>query len=528
MTTVPRLTTAPQPACVLIGEGDLLAGRYRLQRPLTPPGSEVVGWLAYDETLARPVALRAVAALDPRAASLLAAAVRVAAVEAPGLARIFDAATESLPDRARVAYTLREWVEGQPVDDVVGNDPLIPALALALALDATAGLVALHAAGLVHGSVHPGNVLVDELGRARLSDAGLGLATGLRNTGPAGSPGARPGGGSLGARPGGGSLGARPGGGRQHDQERDVRDLACVLHALVTARWPVGATAQQGGRLPDGPPEYASPRQVRAGVPRAVDAVVLRALEPGRRPGEPSIRTAPQLLAALESAADEVGRELRAAAPKDPRQRGIGRRLAPYALVVALLGAVGVVAYGAGLQVGEIPALSTEQSFDASPPVDPGTSSELPAPARIDLTGATVTDFDPDGDGRENRAAVAAAFDGEVSTAWRTEAYRTAAFGGLKPGVGLLVALGRPTAVSRVELDATAPGGRWTLRAGDTLGSDEQALPEVAAADASDGSVTLVPSTPTVARYWLVWITSLPADGGTFRAGIDELAFFRP
>ncbi len=491
----------------LLVEGDLLAGRYRLQRPLTPPGAEVSTWLAYDETLARPVAMRACAARDPRSGPLLAAAARVGAVEARRLTRVFDAATESRPDRAWVAYTIREWVEGQPVDEVVGNDPLLPAQALALALDAAAGLVALHAGGLVHGAVHPGNVLVDELGRARLSDAGLARAAATAFVAPA----------AGGGRDREASRGAA-------DRERDVRDLACVLHALVTARWPVGASAQPAGRIPAGPPEYASPRQVRAGVPRALDSVVLRVLEPGRRPSEPAVRTAPQLLAALERAADEVGRESRLAQPAGPRRRGIARRLAPYVLVLALLGAVGVVAYGAGVQVGEIPVSSAGQSFDAPPPVAPGAA----ALARVDLqaAGVTITDYDPYG-ATENRDKVGNAYDGETSTAWVTESYKTASFGGLKPGVGLLVDLGTPTSISRVDLDVTAPGGRYVLRAGDALGENEKALAEVASGDAPDGSAQLTPSTPTVARYWLVWITSLPASNGTFRAGIDEMAFFR-
>lgn len=365
----------------LLVEGDHLAGRYRLQRPITPPGADVAGWLAYDETLARPVVLRAVAARDARSGPLLAAAARVGAIDEGGLTRVFDAVSESRPDRAQVSYTLREWVEGQPVDEVVGSDPLLPALALSLAIDATAGLVALHAAGLVHGAVHPGNVLVDELGRARLSDAGLALAvhpvagsladpvlvaSGL----PAVSPRVSGPGGvheRTGRRRDEGRD-VRETNGRQLDQERDVRDLACVLHALVTARWPVGATAQPGGRLAAGLVESASPRQVRAGVPRAVDAVVVRVLEPSRRPGERAIRTAAQLLAALENAADEVGREIRAAAPAGPRERGAARRLARYVLVLAVLALVAVIAYGIGLRVGEIPATATGDSLGAPSP----------------------------------------------------------------------------------------------------------------------------------------------------------------
>ena len=37
--------------------------------------------------------------------------------------------------------------------------------------------------------------------------------------------------------------------------------------------------------------------------------------------------------------------------------------------------------------------------------------------------------------------------------------------------------------------------------------------------------LTLQLPTPTTARYWVVWLTSLPAVSGGFRGGIAEIAF---
>jgi hypothetical protein len=62
------------------------------------------------------------------------------------------------------------------------------------------------------------------------------------------------------------------------------------------------------------------------------------------------------------------------------------------------------------------------------------------------------------------------AVDGDAATVWRTERYRSAAFGGLKPGVGLLVDLGAPTPVSSVEL-TTLPGTTVELRAATARGA---------------------------------------------------------
>ena len=60
----------------------------------------------------------------------------------------------------------------------------------------------------------------------------------------------------------------------------------------------------------------------------------------------------------------------------------------------------------------------------------------------IDLTAAQVTSFDPPpGGGDEQPGAVPNAFDDDLTSAWSTERYETAALGGLKTGVGLLVDL---------------------------------------------------------------------------------------
>ena len=127
----------------------------------------------------------------------------------------------------------------------------------------------------------------------------------------------------------------------------------------------------------------------------------------------------------------------------------------------------------------------------------------------------------------EQRDQVVNAYDGAGSTAWPTDLYRTERFGGLKPGVGLLLDLRRPTVLSEVAVDLTAPGARLEVRAGDDLGRDETSLPVVATDDGRRGVARLAVPAGTRARYWLVWITQLPPDAGQFRAGVDELRLLR-
>jgi hypothetical protein len=84
--------------------------------------------------------------------------------EGPGLFRI-----HCPPVTDDVLYVAAAWAEGQCLRDVA---PLDPREAFAVARDVAAGLAALHAHDLVHRDIHPGNVVVDDWGRAVLIDLG--------------------------------------------------------------------------------------------------------------------------------------------------------------------------------------------------------------------------------------------------------------------------------------------------------------------------------------------------------------------
>ena len=70
-------------------------------------------------------------------------------------------------------------------------------------------------------------------------------------------------------------------------------------------------------------------------------------------------------------------------------------------------------------------------------------------------------------------------------------------------------------------------GADLEVRAGNALGTDERSLPVVGSDRGGRGVVRVAVPPGTRARYWLVWITRLPADGGQFRAGVDELRLLR-
>lgn len=479
----------------LVREGDRLAGRYRVLHRLTGPDDALAGvWRAHDEVLARPVAVTLLAAgeLDD---AVLAAAARASRAQARSLTRVYDAAVEQRPQRPDLTYVIGEWADGEPLAELLARGPLPAAEALALARQATEAVVALHDAGAVHGRLHPGNILVAADGQLRVTDAEVAVVL-------------------------------HPG--TVASEQGDVRDLGALLHAMLTARWPAHATGQPGRGVRPAPPrngDAVSPRQLRAGVPPVLDRIVAQVLRPpgtARRQGQPPLDTATALSAALGQAALTVLPAPARPAARRGRQRW--RRLAPWALVAVLLGVLGTVSYSLGLSVGEV---APQGDGSQAPPT--GASSAAGAPGgAVDLAAAVVRDYDPMGSPpRENPDQVVNAFDGAPSTAWTTDLYRSERFGGLKAGVGLLVDLGAPTALSVVDVDLTRTGTGLELRAGDNLGADQAALPVVARDDGAAGVAHLTVPPGTTARYWLVWITRLPRDAGQYRAGIDELRLLR-
>jgi eukaryotic-like serine/threonine-protein kinase len=153
-----------------------------------------------------------------------------------------------------------------------------------------------------------------------------------------------------------------------------------------------------------------------------------------------------------------------------------------------------------------------------------------PAPAALEtirLGENDVLDYDPPpGGGEENRALAALALDGDRTTDWTTERYETAEFANLKDGVGLYLDVGRPV-VARA-LRVVTPVEGWTL----DLYVSNPPVPETVADWTRVGSGELDATRKTFNldtgsqrfRYYLVWVTRLPANpGGGFRAAISEL-----
>lgn len=179
---------------VLVGSGTVVAME-TTQAPAVPgfgigrllgSGGTAHVWEAVRLTDGRRVALK-VSHADPEAAE---AAVREAAVSSRAAAEhvVRVEACLTLPD-ARVALVMPLMRGGSLAALVGARGHLGPGEVVTVLAPLAEALGRLHAAGVVHGDVSPGNVLLDLDGRPALADLGLGRVLGEAPAAVWGTPG---------------------------------------------------------------------------------------------------------------------------------------------------------------------------------------------------------------------------------------------------------------------------------------------------------------------------------------------------
>jgi eukaryotic-like serine/threonine-protein kinase len=505
-----------------VAPGLLITERYRLESQLSAETtSQRVGrlWRAYDEVLARPVAILLVQGDDPGVPEVLAGARAAARLTHAAVVRVYDAG-----EAPGLAFVVTEFLSGGSLEGQLLVGPLDPANAVDLVSDLAVGVAAAHDVGLHGLSLTPSSVLFTATGAPRL----VGIALADHNTrdatvaGPDGQP-------------------LAPHADKVEQARLDAIGLARLLYAALTAKWP-GPPHESA--LPPAPyteGHLRTPRQVRGGVAREIDAAVaqaigddslLRGLPPITSPAEFAAALAP-----LRTSTDDAhpyGADTQPITELDLRQvRRSAGRLAGQGRWRRIAIVIGVALLGIVIAGLAFSGSSGYLRFVTGAP-EPG-STPTPTPTPTSTTAAVntttsglVTEFDPYGNHKDPHVVEAPlAVDGNPATAWRTQIYRTADLGKLKPGVGLLVDFGSPRKVSAVHLVLVGSGTSVELfdSTGDTAPTSEKAMNPAAVQANTPTDVTLRPGDPTSARYWMVWLTRLPATASGFQGGIAEMTF---
>lgn len=258
-------------AATPFGPGTVLAGRFTLD-DLIGDTDGARFWRATDRTLARNVAVHVIAEDDERSESLLTAARTSALVTDGHLLRVLDAARED-----GVVYVVNEWGSGVSLDRLLEEGPLSPRRAAWVVKEVAEAIATAHRNGVAHGRLLPENVMITEAGSVKL----IGFVVDAVLRGRTGRDQRR-------------VTGGEP----MSAHESDVVNLGGLLYAALVGRWP-GA---EGSTVPPAPAEHGRPlrpRQVRAGVPRPLDAICERVLNAGNHAHAVPIETAHEVYAAL-------------------------------------------------------------------------------------------------------------------------------------------------------------------------------------------------------------------------------------
>ncbi|HUV19065.1 MAG TPA: protein kinase [Ilumatobacteraceae bacterium] len=561
----------------------VIAQRYELQRMLAQGGMAEV-WLAVDLTLDRKVAvkwLKPSLATDPVVAERFRReAIAAASLNHPNIVAVHDVFEQD----GRQAVVM-QLVEGKSLRQVLDTQKrLSPELTCHIGTCVAAALDHAHEAGFVHRDVKPGNIMMTSDGRVLLTD--FGIAKGLQSAeADLTSDNIMMGTAKY--------LSPEQVRGKKLDGRADLYSLGLVLYECLAGRVPfLGETDADTAlaRLQRDPTDLT---RLRATLPTKLVVAIhkLLARNPAQRPA-----TGAELVATLRDAAKEgpppidptpyehspVGpfgaKRLRrapsdvagraedraratrptgpipgevahvhssptpatntrdqtppAVAPRGKPAKGLTQEWRPAFTVVALLLVAGLVvgvllwssmSFGGGDPVTTTTALPAPQASEA-----PSEAAAVVGPATI----ATVTAYDPSGDGTENDAdAVLSLADGNAATSWPTTCYSSRYMGG-KPGVGLVVTF---DGLAQQAITVDVQTGPYQV---DFFASDAEAIPTsldawgapLASTTFANDPETLTSPVPAApARHILILLKELGRDGtcsdaNPYRGRLGEIA----
>ena len=272
-----------------VGEGSVIDGRYRLLRRIGSGGMADV-WEAEDPHLQRRVALKILHRRFAQDREFVERfereAEHAAGLSHPNVVAVFDRG-----DVGDTHYIAMQLLEGRTLKELI-DQGLTPEQSVSLIRQVLEGAGYAHRHGVVHRDLKPQNVLVDDDGKATVTDFGIARA-GASEITQAGSVMGTP-----------HYLSPEQAQGQAVTAVSDLYSVGVMLYEALAGRVPFEAESAVAIAMKQVSHTPQRPSSINPAVTPALDAVVMRALEkdPGQR-----FQSAEAFIAALDAAALEPG-----------------------------------------------------------------------------------------------------------------------------------------------------------------------------------------------------------------------------
>jgi putative peptidoglycan lipid II flippase len=473
-------------------------GRYRLLVFHGGPPT-LQFWQALDTALDRQVALTFVdpdnTLPDAQLREILSRTLKLSRLDMPGVARVLDVA-----NTGSGGLVVSEWIRGGSLAEVADTSPSPVGGARAIQSLAAAAEAA-HRAGVALSIDHPSRVRVSIEG-----DVALAF--------PATLPEATP--------------------------EDDIRGIGAALYALLVDRWPLPESGVRSGLAPaerDSAGQPVEPRAVDRQIPFQISAAAARAVQEGG-----GIRSAPTLLNLLQQATaiadrtelispvdepDEPSRQRFRDQPADDLEAQLRRRRALMiglavgaAVIIIALVLLGTVLSSIFGDVGD--GLGGDE-LGLNTPSTSSEESSSGAGETVKPVSATV--FSPEGEA-DAPAAARLAIDGNPTTVWPIDTYTDPnPFPNFKNGVGLILALPKPTKIGEVTVNVNSTGTAVEIRSARTSSpsslADTTLLKSATPLQPGNNTIKVDSGEPT--SNLLVWVSTLGTVNGENRSDVAEI-----
>ena len=247
----------------------VLAGRYELFEKIGEGGMSVV-YKAKDKLLNRYIAIKVLKPEFIRDHKFIESFRResqaAASLSHPNIVNIFDVGQEG-----NIHYIVMELVEGRTLSDLIREEgPLPYPRVIELTKQIAAALSVAHKNQIIHRDVKPHNVLITSSGAAKITDFGIAKAVNSS---------------TIVDTTGGGIMGSvhyfspEQARGGYVDEKSDIYSLGVVMYEMLTGRVPFDGDNPVNIALMHINSEMVPPSKLIAGIPPALERIVLKATD---------------------------------------------------------------------------------------------------------------------------------------------------------------------------------------------------------------------------------------------------------